>query len=182
MPRSAGIGVRFPGGRVALLGRHDGTIGARALWAWPATTDRCRWPRSATGGGPTVTRSSGSQRQLHTISGMTMRRRPGCRHTYSVAEYSWPDEGERRAEATADSWAGTVEAHPEGSVVIGRVIGRQPFGVFVDISGTLGAIGLAEITSMPRDAVLPPVGAIILGTVIGHAEHNHQVKLRLYGS
>ena len=99
-----------------------------------------------------------------------------------MAEYSWPDEGERRAEAAADSWAGTVEALPEGSVVTGRVIGRQPFGVFVDISGTLGAIGLAEITSMPRDAVLPSVGAIVRGTVIGHAEHNHQVKLRLYGS
>lgn len=99
-----------------------------------------------------------------------------------VVEYSWPDEGERRAEAAADSWAETVEALPKGSVVTGRVVGRQPFGVFVDISGTPGAIGLAEITSMPHDAVLPSAGAIVRGTVIGHAEHNHQVKLRLSAS
>jgi len=99
-----------------------------------------------------------------------------------VDEYSWPDEGERRAEPSADTWAATVRALPEGSVVIGRIIGRQPFGVFVDISGTPGAMGLAEITSMPRDAPLPPVGAVVRGNVIGHAEHNHQVKLRLDAS
>lgn len=108
-----------------------------------------------------------------------MRLRPGCRHTSSVPEYSWPDEGERRAETAADCWAGTVETLPEGSVVTGRVIGQQPFGVCVDISGTPGAIGLAEITSMLLDAILPSVGAIVRGAVIGHAEHNHQLKLRL---
>jgi predicted RNA-binding protein with RPS1 domain len=96
-----------------------------------------------------------------------------------VAEYSWPDEGERRAETAAESWAATAEALPQGSRVTGRVIGRQPFGMFVDISGTPEAIGLAEITSMPHDAVLPSVGAIVRCSVIGYAEHNHQVKLRL---
>jgi ribosomal protein S1 len=70
-------------------------------------------------------------------------------------------------------------ALPEGSIVTGRVIGRQPFGVFVDISGTPGAIGLAEITSTPRGAALPSVGAIVRGAVIGHAVQNHQMKLRL---
>lgn len=99
-----------------------------------------------------------------------------------MAEYSWPEEGERLAKIAADRWAETVEALPEDSLVTGRVIGRQPFGVFVDISGTPGAIGLAEITAMPRDAILPSVGAIVRGTVIGHAVHNHQVKLRLPGS
>jgi hypothetical protein len=116
------------------------------------------------------------------VSGVLMRRRPGCRHTSSVAVYSWPDEGERRAETAAGCWAETVEALPEGKVVTGRVIGRQPFGVFVDISGAPGAIGLAEITAMPRDVVLPSVGAIVRGAVISHVEHNHQVKLRLYRS
>jgi ribosomal protein S1 len=79
----------------------------------------------------------------------------------------------------ASRWPETIEVLPEGSIVTGTVIGRQPFGVFVDISGTTGAIGLAEITSMPRDAELPAVGAGVRGTVIGHANHNHQVKLRL---
>ena len=97
-----------------------------------------------------------------------------------MAEYSWPDDGERLAKTAADRWAETVEALPEGSIVTGRVIGRQSFGVFVNIGGTPGAIGLAEITSMPRDAALPPVGTTVGGTVIGHAVHNHQVRLRLY--
>lgn len=35
---------------------------------------------------------------------------------------------------------------------------------------------------MPHDSLLPSVGAIVRGAVIGHADHNHQVKLRLYGS
>jgi ribosomal protein S1 len=61
-----------------------------------------------------------------------------------VAEYSWPEEGELLGETAADRWAETVEALPEGSIVTGRVIGRQPFGVFVDISDTPGAVGLGE--------------------------------------
>ena len=98
-----------------------------------------------------------------------------------MAEYSWPDGGERLAKPAADRWAETIEALPEGSIVTGQVVGRQPFGVFVEISGTPGAIGLAELTSMPRDAILPSVGAIVRGVVIGLAAHNHQVKLRLDG-
>ena len=82
----------------------------------------------------------------------------------------------------ASRWTETVERLPEGSIVTGTVIGRQPFGVFVDISGTSAAIGLAEITSMPRDAELPAVGAAVRGTVIGHTSHNRQVKLRLHMS
>jgi hypothetical protein len=96
-----------------------------------------------------------------------------------VAEYSWPDGGERLARTAADRWAETVEALPEGSIVTGWVVRRQPFGVFVDIDGRPAAIGLAEITSMPRDAILPSVGAIVRGVV--NAAHNHQVKLRLDG-
>jgi hypothetical protein len=96
-----------------------------------------------------------------------------------VAEYSWPADGERRAKVAFERWPETVEALPIGSVAEGKVIGRQPFGVFVEICGLPGAIGLAEITSMPRGATLPPVGANVRGTVIDHAAHNHQVKLCL---
>jgi hypothetical protein len=110
-----------------------------------------------------------------------MRFCPGCTHTSPVAEYSWPQEGARLGETAADRWAETVEALPEGCIVTGRVVGRQPFGVFVEITGTPGAIGLAEITSMPRDANLPSGGAVVRGTVVGHAVHNHQVRLRLHG-
>lgn len=61
----------------------------------------------------------------------------------------------------------------------GEVIGRRPFGVFISINDFQDAIGLAEITAMPRDATLPLVGAVVTGEVIWHAEHNCQVKIRL---
>jgi hypothetical protein len=93
-------------------------------------------------------------------------------------EHSWPDNDARLAEAAADRWRETVEALPAGSTVTGTVIGRQPFGVFVEIAGTPGAVGLAEITSMPREAALPSLNTIVQGTVIGFTQHNHVVKLR----
>jgi len=40
-------------------------------------------------------------------------------------------------------------------------------------------VGLAEIISMPREATLPDLGTVVVGEVIWHAEHNHQVRLRL---
>jgi hypothetical protein len=61
----------------------------------------------------------------------------------------------------------------------GTVIARQPFGVFIAIDGAPTALGLAEITSMPREVVLPAIGTTVAGEVIWHAEHNHQIKLRL---
>jgi hypothetical protein len=96
-----------------------------------------------------------------------------------VDGYSWPTDYDRLAEQASDGWADTVAALPQGSVATGRVIGRQPFGVFVEITGVAGALGLAEITTMPRGVTLPPVGAVVRGTVIGHSAHNCQVRLRL---
>jgi len=94
-------------------------------------------------------------------------------------EYMWPLGGERLAERASARWADTVAALPEGREVTARVVGRQPFGVFVEIIGVPDALGLAEITTMPPDAALPLMGTVVRGTVIGHASHNHQVKLRL---
>ena len=108
-----------------------------------------------------------------------MRLRPDWQILLRVAEYSWPAEGDRLGETARHRWAETVESTPLGSVVTGEVIGRQPFGVFIAISGVPGAIGLAEIMSMPHDATLPVLGTVVRGTVIDHAAHNHQVKLRL---
>ncbi|MFB7669171.1 hypothetical protein ACFC1R_35545 [Kitasatospora sp. NPDC056138] len=61
----------------------------------------------------------------------------------------------------------------------GEVIGRQPFGVFLRIDGLPGAMGLAEITAMPREAALPAPGTMVTGEVVWHAEHNHQVGIGL---
>jgi ribosomal protein S1 len=91
----------------------------------------------------------------------------------------WPADGARLAEQARHNWREIVTALPAGSLVTGEVIGRQPFGVFVRINGVPGAVGLAEIISMPHSAELPAAGATVRGTVIGHADHNHQVRLRL---
>ncbi|GAA1294076.1 hypothetical protein GCM10009634_48000 [Saccharothrix xinjiangensis] len=70
-------------------------------------------------------------------------------------------------------------ALPVGAPIDGEVIGRQPFGVVIRIDGAPDAVGLAEVTSMPCDRELPPMGARIAGRVVSHAEHNHQVIVRL---
>ena len=95
-------------------------------------------------------------------------------------EYSWPPDGDGLAQRASEHWAATVEVLPEGSAVSGRVIGRQPFGVFLAIADVPGAVGLAEITTMARGVALPPVGTLVHGSVIGHAGHNHQVRVRLW--
>lgn len=93
--------------------------------------------------------------------------------------YSWPEDGQSLAEEIRRAWDETVVAFPVGVPVVGEVIGRQRFGVFIRIDGARCAVGLAEITTMPRDAKLPAMGARVTGEVISHAEHNHQVKVRL---
>jgi hypothetical protein len=97
-----------------------------------------------------------------------------------VSEYVWPPGLETSAqEDVRRSWPATVSSLPIGALVSGNVIGYQPFGVFIRIDGVPDALGLAEITAMPREMDLPPMGAVVTGRVIWHADHNHQVKLRL---
>lgn len=100
-----------------------------------------------------------------------------------MSEYRWPDWGDyrEREAAAARVWAGTVEALPVGTQVCGEVIGRQPFGVFLRIDHHPAAIGLAEITAMPVGEELPAIGERVAGRVLGHADHSHQVKIRLDG-
>ncbi len=72
-----------------------------------------------------------------------------------------------------------MAALPIGSRVAGRVVGRQPFGVFIRIDGVPSGIGLAEILAMPHGMELPALGAAVAGRVIWHADHNCQVKIKL---
>ncbi|MFJ9295266.1 hypothetical protein [Streptomyces asoensis] len=97
-----------------------------------------------------------------------------------MPEFSWPDRSQvPTADAVEQNWPATVSALPLGSHVSGRVIGRQPFGVFLLIEIVPNAVGLAEITAMPHHMELPAMGAAVAGEVIWHADHNHQVKIRL---
>ncbi|MET7567524.1 hypothetical protein ABZT04_03325 [Streptomyces sp. NPDC005492] len=97
-----------------------------------------------------------------------------------MPEFSWPDRSQVPvSEDIVRSWPATVSALPLGSHVSGRVVGRQPFGVFLLLNGVPNAVGLAEITAMPHHMELPELGTIVAGEVIWHADHNHQVKIRL---
>jgi ribosomal protein S1 len=96
-----------------------------------------------------------------------------------MSEYSWPADGLAAGARAREAWDATCQALPVGTPVTGEVSGRQPFGVFLTIDGVPDATGLAEITTMPREAVLPQVGARVRGKVLWHAGHNHQVKIKL---
>ncbi|MFD0413055.1 hypothetical protein [Streptomyces sp. NPDC127108] len=99
-----------------------------------------------------------------------------------MPEFSWSDGSQVPASnVTERSWAATVSALPLGSHVRARVIGRQPFGVFLLFDGVPNAVGLAEITAMPHHMELPALGAAVAGEVIWHADHNRQVKVCLDG-
>ncbi|MFD9880228.1 hypothetical protein ACFWZT_02030 [Streptomyces alboflavus] len=95
-------------------------------------------------------------------------------------EFTWPDGSLVPASDIMErSWAEAVSALPLGSHVRARVIGRQPFGVFLLFDGVPNAVGLAEITAMPLHMELPALGTAVAGEVIWHADHNRQVKVCL---
>ncbi|MGW0435920.1 hypothetical protein ACWDV4_25675 [Micromonospora sp. NPDC003197] len=95
-----------------------------------------------------------------------------------MTAYSWPDRDAYDPDRLRTAWPATVKALPVGARVTGKVTARQPFGVFIGIEGVPDSLGLTEITTVSRDIILPDVGTSIIGEVIWHAEHNHQVKLR----
>lgn len=96
-----------------------------------------------------------------------------------MSAYSWPGDGPHSAVRVRTAWARTVADLPVGTPVTGQVIGRQPFGVFIRLDGHPDALGLAEITGMPRCRTLPLEGEHVSGEVVWHADHNQQVKIRL---
>ncbi len=98
-----------------------------------------------------------------------------------MSEYSWPDYGPLVGARARAAWSATCQALPLGAQITGEVIGRRPFGVFLRIDEVPDAIGLAEIISMPREAALPQLGERVRGEVLGHTDHNCQVRVRLDG-
>ncbi|MEY9873271.1 ribosomal protein S1 [Streptacidiphilus sp. MAP12-33] len=98
-----------------------------------------------------------------------------------MTEYSWPDWGNDKdyGARVVAAWPDTVLHLPIGTQITGEVVGRRPFGIFLTIDNHPDAVGLAEITAMPRCMELPQVGARVTGHVLWHADHNHQVKIKL---
>ncbi|MFE5288343.1 hypothetical protein ACFRAQ_25550 [Nocardia sp. NPDC056611] len=91
-----------------------------------------------------------------------------------MVEHFWPENVELARRSRA-AWAATVESLPVGSPVTGKVIGRQPFGVFIEIDQIPDAIGLVRVTFLPTDAELPARGELVEGHVHWHESHNCQV-------
>lgn len=96
-------------------------------------------------------------------------------------EYFWPEDQELGLR-TRHAWSVTVESLPVGSHVTGKVIGRQPFGVFISIDQTPDAVGLVRVTALPRDAQLPVRGESVDGQVLWHEPRNCQVIVTPSGS
>lgn len=90
-------------------------------------------------------------------------------------DWSLLDGGAERARR---SWPEIKSALPLGERVRVRVIAAMPFGVFVEIDGQPDALGLVEITTLPRGSELPAIGAYLDLVVVDHAAHNWQVRLR----
>ncbi|MFJ9819286.1 hypothetical protein ACIRU3_29320 [Streptomyces sp. NPDC101151] len=76
------------------------------------------------------------------------------------------------------NWAATVDALPVGTRITGKVVSRQPFGIFIRIQGVPDALGLAEITAMPLGMKLPALGATVTG-VVHWLDPRNQVRVRL---
>ncbi|MEU7715320.1 hypothetical protein AB0B03_25665 [Micromonospora chalcea] len=83
-----------------------------------------------------------------------------------------------RAERARRSWRAIKAALPVGEQVRVRVLAAMPFGVFVEIDGQPDALGLLEITAIPRGGELPAVGVYFDAVVADHTAHNWQVRLR----
>lgn len=97
-----------------------------------------------------------------------------------MSENSWPSENGRcQGAGAAAAWPETVRSLPVGTSITGEVIGRQPFGVFLSVDGQPEAVGLARVDRMPKCMELPPVGQLVTGEVVWHAEHNQQVGIVL---
>ncbi|MGW0252375.1 hypothetical protein ACWDYH_37680 [Nocardia goodfellowii] len=89
-------------------------------------------------------------------------------------EYFWPEDG-GLGERARRAWPSTVESLPVGSSVTGKVIGRQPFGVFIDLDQAPNAVGLLRITALSQGAPLPARGQDVDGQVLWHEPSNCQV-------
>lgn len=97
-----------------------------------------------------------------------------------MREYFWPDEPGLR-ERTQQAWSATVESLPVGTHVTGKVIGRQPFGVFIMIDQTPDSVGLVRSPAFPRNEELPLRDERISGQVLWHEPSNCQVIVTPFG-
>ncbi|MFD6678445.1 hypothetical protein [Micromonospora parva] len=84
------------------------------------------------------------------------------------------DGREKRARR---SWPAIKLTLPVGDRIRVRVLAAMSFGVFVEIDGQPEALGLLEISALPRGSELPTVDVYLDAAVVEPAAHNRQVRL-----
>ncbi|MEV6359316.1 hypothetical protein [Nocardia asteroides] len=59
----------------------------------------------------------------------------------------------------------------------GVVVGRQRFGVFIELDQVPDAIGLVRVTALPVDQPLPTRGVAVEGVVLYRDDRTHQLTV-----
>jgi hypothetical protein len=83
------------------------------------------------------------------------------------------------------SWTDAKRRHPLGSTIRGTVESVAAFGIFVTAEHVRPYGVVADLAGMRKDPVdgsvviVPPVGEVVTGVVVGHSEHNEQLKIHL---
>lgn len=86
---------------------------------------------------------------------------------------------------THPEWAAAKLKHPVGSEVRGTVESVAPFGVFVAVEGVRRYGVVADLAGMHKDpaddsvVIRPGVGDPVTGVVVGHSEHDEELKIHL---
>ena len=79
-----------------------------------------------------------------------------------------------------EAWCDTKRQLPVGSIVEGRVLRHEAYGLFVDIG--VECEGLIQIVDISDDKPVtpddyPPIDALVVARVLGFKENGHQVRL-----
>lgn len=79
-----------------------------------------------------------------------------------------------------ETWREVKQQLPVGSMIEGRVIRHEAYGMFVDIG--IECEGLIQIVDISDDRPVtpddyPPIGALVVARVLGFKENGHQVRL-----
>ncbi|MET9194280.1 hypothetical protein ABZX60_13415 [Streptomyces olivaceus] len=83
-------------------------------------------------------------------------------------------------------WSDLKEMLPVGMLVTGEVVDVRSFGVIFRIAEYPDVVAVADtISILWRDDIAlrekwPTKGDVLAASIVGHTEHNRQIKLRLH--
>jgi ribosomal protein S1 len=82
-------------------------------------------------------------------------------------------------------WSATRRKFPIGAEIRGTVEKVAPFGTFVSVEGVRPYGVVADVAGMRKEAadasvvIRPGEGDPVIGVVVGHSDHNEQLKIHL---